>query len=69
MQFVWLAIVAVSLVPVAVVGFFANPLVFLVSGPERWREQMTRLRPYRRWLLLSIVVCGFATALYAARYG
>jgi hypothetical protein len=68
-RFVWLAILAVSLVPVALVGLLANPLVFLVLGPDAWRERVQRLRPYRWWLLFSIAVCAFATAVYAAAYG
>lgn len=69
MRIIWLAIIAASLVPVAVVGLLANPLVFLVLGPEAWREWLARTRPYRRWLLLSVAICGFATAVYVARYG
>ena len=67
-RYLWLAIIAVSLGPVAVVGFFANPLVFLVLGPDVWRERVGRLHPYRRWLLLSLAVCAFATAVYGASY-
>ncbi|HZQ65407.1 MAG TPA: hypothetical protein VFA66_09315 [Gaiellaceae bacterium] len=66
---VWLAIIAISLGPVVLAGSFANPLVFLVLGPERWREQVSRLHPYRRELLFSIAVCAFATAIYAGTYG
>jgi hypothetical protein len=69
MRFVWLGIIAASLVPVAVVCLLANPFVYLMLGPERWREQMARLIPYRRRLLFSVAVCAFATAVYAASYG
>ena len=69
MRYLWLALIAVGLVPVAVAGFFANPLVFLVLGPEAWRERVAGLRPYRSWILTGIVVCALATAVYAAAYG
>ena len=32
MQYVWLTIIALSLVPVALVGFMLNPLVFWAVG-------------------------------------
>jgi hypothetical protein len=66
---VWLAIMAVSFVPVALLGFFANPLLFLILGPESWRERLMRLYPFRWWLGLSLAVCAFATAVYGATYG
>lgn len=69
MRYVWLAIIAISLGPVALVGLFANPLVFVLLGPEGWRDRMTRLSPYRRWLLFSVAVCAVATAVYATEYG
>jgi hypothetical protein len=68
-RYVWLAIIAVSLGPVALVGLFANPLSFVVLGPDRWRDRVRTLIPYRRWLLLSVAVCAVATAVYAVRYG
>lgn len=69
MRYIWLAIIAVSLVPVALVAFFANPLVFIVLGPETWRERVARLAPYRWWLVFSIAVCAFATTVYGVKYG
>lgn len=69
MQYAWLAIIALSLVPVAFVAFFANPLVFLVLGPEVWHERVARLKPYRWWFVFAICVCGFATGVYAAAFG
>ena len=69
MRYVWLTIIAVSLGPVALVGFYANPLVFVLLGPDAWRDHLTRIHPYRWWLLFSVAVCGFATAVYAVRYG
>jgi hypothetical protein len=68
-QDIWLAVLALSLVPVAVVAFLANPLIFLVLGPEAWRERAARLVPYRWWFAFSVAVCGFATAIYGVRYG
>jgi len=69
MRDVWLAVIAVSLAPVAVVAFLANPLIFLVLGPDAWRERVARLAPYRWWFAFSVAVCGFATAVYRIRYG
>lgn len=68
MRYLWLAILGVSLVPVALAALLANPLVLLVLGPEAWRERVERLRPYRGWILTSIVACAIATAVYAAAY-
>jgi hypothetical protein len=34
-RYVWLAIIAVGLLPVALLGFFANPLVFIVLATAR----------------------------------
>lgn len=67
-RYAWLAVIAVSLVPVAIVGLFANPLVFMVLGPDVWRDRMQKLRPYRDVLALSIVVCAFATTVYTLAY-
>jgi hypothetical protein len=41
-RYVWLAIIAVGLLPVALLGFFANPLVFIVLGSEEWRARLMR---------------------------
>lgn len=69
MQYVWVAIIALSLAPVTLVGFMLNPIVFLVLGPEVWRDRLSRLRPYRWWLLAAVVAFGTATTVYAHRYG
>ena len=69
MQYVWLAIIALRLVPVALVGFMLNPLVFWALGPEAWRDRLIRLHPYRWWFVLFLVVFGAATTVYAVRYG
>ncbi len=68
-RYAWLGIIAVSLVPAAIAGFFANPLVFMLLGSETWHERVARLHPYRWWFALSIGVCAFATAVYTVRYG
>jgi hypothetical protein len=68
-QYVWLTIIALSLVPVAVVGFMLNPLVFWALGQEAWRDRLIRLHPYRWWFAFSLAVFGTATTVYAARYG
>ena len=69
MQYVWLAIIALSLVPVALVGFTLNPLVFWALGPEAWRDRLIRLHPYRWWFVFLLAVVGTATTVYAVRYG
>jgi hypothetical protein len=33
-QYVWLTVIALSLVPVAIMGFMLNPIVFWALGPE-----------------------------------
>jgi hypothetical protein len=68
-RFVWLAIIAVSLIPVAVAGFFANPLVLFAIGPAAWRERLARLYPYRWWIAFAIGVCAFSTTVYGIRWG
>ncbi len=69
MRYVWLAIIAVSLLPVALLGSFANPLVFIVLGSEEWRARLMRLYPYRWWFGLSLVVCAVAMVVYGVKYG
>ena len=69
MQYVWLTIIALSLVPVAVVSFMLNPLVFWALGPEAWRDRLIRLQPYRWWFVFFLTVFGTAMTVYAARYG
>jgi len=64
----WLAVIAVSIVPAAAASLFLNPLVFLVLGPERWREQLVRLYPYRWWIAASLVTLVLATTVYATHY-
>jgi hypothetical protein len=68
-QYVWLAIIALSLVPVALVGFMLNPLVFWALGPEAWRDRLIRLHSYRWWFVFFLAVFGTATTVYAVRYG
>jgi hypothetical protein len=68
-RYVWLAVIALSLGPVAVVGFMLNPLVFWALGPEAWRDRLVRFYPYRWWFVLCLAVFGTATTVYAVRYG
>ena len=68
MRYAWLAIIAVSLAPVALLALLANPVVFFALGPDAWRERVARLHPYRGWLVFSLLVCAFATAVYATTY-
>lgn len=69
MRYVWLVIIAVSLVPVAVVSFMLNPIAFWVLGPEAWRDRLIRLDPYRWWLAFFVAVFGIAMSVYTVRYG
>jgi hypothetical protein len=64
----WLAVIAVSVVPAAAASLLLNPLVFLLFGPETWREQLVRLRPYRWWIAASLVTLALATTVYATHY-
>lgn len=64
----WLAVIAISIVPVAAASLLLNPLVFLVIGPEKWREQLMRLSPYRWWIAASLVALALATMVYATHY-
>jgi hypothetical protein len=67
-RYFWLAVIAVSIVPVAVASFLLNPLVFLLLGPETWRTQFSRLQPYRWWIGLSLVALAMATTIYGTKY-
>ena len=70
MRYAWIAIIVLSGTPLAGVILLANPIVLLVLGIDRWREQVVaRLVPYRWWLLFLIVVCAFASVVYAVRFG
>jgi hypothetical protein len=67
-RYVWITVIAVSAVPLLYVGWLANPLVVLVLGVEVWHERMTRLYPYRWWILFLILVCAFSVTIYTASY-
>jgi hypothetical protein len=67
-RYFWLAVIAVSIVPAAVASFLLNPLVFLLLGPEAWRAQLVRLRPYRWWIGMSLVALAMATSIYGTKY-
>ncbi len=70
MRYAWIAIIAVTGAPLALVVLLANPIVLLTLGVDRWREQVVgRLVPYRWWLLFLIVVCAFACAVYIVHFG
>lgn len=68
MGYFWLAVIAVSIVPAAAASLLLNPLVFLVLGPEKWREQLVRVSPYRWWIAASLVTMALATTMYATHY-
>ncbi len=69
MRYLWLAIIALSLVPVAFVGFLLNPITLWVLGPEVWKERLTRLHPYRWWFAASLAVLAVAMFAYGLTYG
>ncbi len=69
MRYVWLAIIGVSLVPVAFVCLLLNPLVFLLLGAEAWHARLARLQPYRWAITASIAALGIGVAVYTAKYG
>ncbi len=68
MRYFWLAIMVVTLVPAAVASLLFNPLVFLLLGPEAWREQVARVYPYRWWLATSLVALALATTMFTRSY-
>jgi hypothetical protein len=68
-RYVWLAIIAVSAVPLLYVGMLANPFFVVVFGVDWWRERIARLYPYRWWVLFLILVCASSVAIYVASYG
>jgi hypothetical protein len=64
----WLAVIVVSVVPAAVASFYLNPLAFLVLGPDAWREQVSRLYPYRWWIVASLLTLALSTTIYGTKY-
>ncbi len=68
MRYFWLAVIAVSIVPAAVASVLLNPLVFLLLGAEVWREQLSRVSPYRWWIAASLVALATATTVYGTTY-
>jgi hypothetical protein len=67
-RYVWLALIAVSGAPLVYAGWLANPLSWLLLGPDAWRERVAGLYP-RRWLILFLIaVCSFSVAIYTAGY-
>jgi hypothetical protein len=68
-RYLWLAIIALSLVPVAFASFLVNPITLWMLGAEVWRERLTRLQPYRWWFAASLAVFAVGTFGYGARYG
>ncbi len=68
MRYVWLAVIAVSIVPAAAASFLLNPLVFVLLGPDAWREQLARLYPYRWWIVASLFALVVATTVYGMKY-
>jgi len=65
---VWLCLIVLSAVPTAAASLLLNPVVFLVLGPDAWRENVARLQPYRWWLGAAIVALCLSTTVYATTY-
>lgn len=68
MRYVWIAIIAVSAVPLLYVAWLANPLAIVLFGMEWWLDRVERLYPYRWWILSLILVCAISVAVYMASY-
>ncbi len=68
MRYVWIAIIAVSAVPLLYVAWLANPLAIVLFGMEWWLDRVERLYPYRWWILSLILVCAISVAVYMDSY-
>jgi hypothetical protein len=68
-RYVWLAVIGLSLVPVAFVSIVLNPLVFLMIGADVWHERVARFRPYRWAFTAAIAALGIGVSVYSAKYG
>jgi hypothetical protein len=67
-RYVWIAIIAVSAVPLLYVAWLANPLAIVLFGMEWWLDRLERLYPYRWWILSLILVCAISVAVYMDSY-
>jgi hypothetical protein len=67
-RYVWIALIAVSAVPLLYVAWLANPLAIVLFGMEWWLDRVERLYPYRWWILSLILVCAISVAVYMAGY-
>jgi hypothetical protein len=67
-RYVWIAIIAVSAVPLLYVPWLANPLAIVLFGVEWWLDRVERLYPYRWWILSLILVCAISVAVYMDSY-
>jgi hypothetical protein len=68
MRYVWLAILVVSFVPVALASLLLNPFVYLLLGPNVWRERVARLYPYRWWIGASLFALALSATVYATQF-
>jgi hypothetical protein len=68
MRYVWIGIIAASGAPLLYAAWFANPLSFILLGPERWHEGVARLHPHRWRISFLILVCAFSVAVYTTHY-
>jgi hypothetical protein len=68
MRYFWLTVIGVSIAPSAVASVLLNPLVFLLLGPDAWREQLARFYPYRWWIVASLFALAMATTIYGTKY-
>jgi hypothetical protein len=67
-RYVWIAIIAVSAVPLLYVAWLANPLAIVLFGMEWWLDRVERVYPYRWWILSLILVCAISVAVYMDSY-
>jgi hypothetical protein len=67
-QYVWLAVIAVSGAPLVYVAWLDNPLVVVLLGVDAWRDRFAQLYPHRWWILFLILVCALSVATYTISY-
>jgi hypothetical protein len=67
-RYVWLAIMAVAVVPLLFAGMLLNPVFLVVLGSQWWLDWLGRLHPYRWWIVFSGFVFVFSLAVYLAHY-
>jgi drug/metabolite transporter (DMT)-like permease len=67
-QYVWIAIIVASGLPLLFIGWLMNPLSLLINGIQWWRDSIERLHPHRWWIVFLILVFAFSVAVYTLHY-